>query len=151
MFRTLSNNHQNNNKRDGEKLEGARSRPNGEFPSEPGQAPALPQAWGCCCQVDDLFLANHESKTLLHVINKTLLPGIPRHTWRRWLPWWQPMVMTRKKSSIWRLQIARLSFSQIKSWVALSSLVVTSRISDIFILHLSPLYDVLDYTNHTFS
>ena len=26
-----------------------------------------------------------------------------RHTWRRWIHWWRPMVMTRKKFSTWRL------------------------------------------------
>ena len=51
--------------------------------------------------------------------------------------------------------IARLSVSQIKSWVALSSLVVRPSVRPSvphrWHLHLSPLSDVLDHTNHIFS
>ena len=50
-------------------MEGARLRPNSEFPSNPGQAPALSQARGRRCQVVKLSLPNHEPKTLFHVVN----------------------------------------------------------------------------------
>ena len=48
------------------------------------------------------------------------------------------------------LNIAKLSASQIKSWVALSFLVGCLSVRpDRWHLHLSPLYDVLDHTNPT--
>ena len=66
----------------------------------------------------------------------------------------QRLVTIGKKRGIY-IYIAKLSLPASKGWVALSSLVRRSPSSFVrrvaWHLHLSPLYDVLDHTNHRFS
>ena len=71
--------------------------------------------------------------------------------WKRWSQVWF-CTQSAGCSGEADFVIARLSVSQIRSWVALSSLVVCRpSVPHRWHLHLSPLYDVLDHTNQIFS
>ena len=68
------------------------------------------------------------------------------------MPYLQIFATKMQYLQVFATKIAKLSGSQIRSWVALSLLVVRSFVRpDRWHLHLSPLYEVLDHTNQIFS